>query len=120
MTLEAVMKQLSEFCVNECNAQCCDLSGLGTVFSKKDAEFVSDEISKVGEGLYNVGSCKHCQDNYCTEWDNPDRPDACNDFPFQYFDNDYVAFKGMCPFIEQKGHEIKKEFEKNGFTVINF
>lgn len=115
---------ISNYCINECKAQCCKKGKL-ILFNEKEIEFICQGkqkkylkqkiIQKIKNNNYTYNhqrvKCPHLtNDNKCDDWKNPNRPKVCFDFPLFFSQKKYIITAQICPAVENKLFE--KYFEK--------
>ncbi len=115
---------ISDYCMNICEAKCCKFGKL-VLFNKKEIEFICNgkeeeflkkkilEPSRDGNYTFNheLAGCPHLtKDNKCSNWNHPNRPRICSDFPLFLMQNKYLITADICPAI--KKNKFEKYFDK--------
>ncbi len=98
-------KAISRFCIEECRSYCCRKGYL--VMTKEEKELVTGEtpdesiIKKISENKYsmrlgNPNGCPQLKDYKCQIHANPERPQACKDFPI-FTEGKSFRISNRCP-----------------------
>jgi Fe-S-cluster containining protein len=124
---------ISEFCMNECEAYCCrkgyiiineyQLNLIATK-EKKELLLKEEKIKELfvsGKFLVDfsnsLGGCPALDGTKCTIHKNPNRPNACKEFPIFIYGNQ-IKISPKCPAHQNnKFYPYIKEFEKLGFEL---
>lgn len=127
------MKNLSEFCVNECHAYCCRKGYLPlseeevTLLcqDKKEELFEKGFLKKEENGKYllnfdnNFSGCPRLKNFLCSIHNNPLRPKTCKDFPIFILGKE-VKISNRCPGKKRnKFFKFEIEIEKLGYKIVD-
>jgi Fe-S-cluster containining protein len=124
-------KSLSSLCFEECKAYCCRKGFL--IISEKQINILLGDkmkdfeakgnIKMLDNGNYSLnldnhlGSCPCLVEFKCKIHKNPDRPQACKDFPV-FINGDTVRLSPRCPGVKiGKLYPYEHMFLKLGFTL---
>ena len=97
------MKDMSEYCISVCKAQCCR-RGKILISAAERTRFLVERsdhhIVERGDGQFemHLDPCRNLKDNLCTAYDT--RPHICMEFPIFHRGNS-VFLSLSCPLVKQ-------------------
>jgi Fe-S-cluster containining protein len=126
------LKEISEYCINECHAFCCRKGYLIlkpeevelVVGDKKDILIENGDLKEMNNGKFSLnlgnffGNCPQLENFKCKIHTNNKRPATCKDFPIFIVGRE-IKISSRCPAKrENKFFRLVKEAEKNGYKIV--
>ena len=125
--LDKARHDLSSYCVNECNAYCCNKGYL--VLNKSQLDLVTKgnhkNINPMKKDLFSLNlssGCPSLSGTKCKIHKEDNRPQACKDFPLFEIEGQ-VTFSSRCPAVNtnqfyELTHELKQKNITYGISSI--